>query len=153
MSNVETEFEKTLRSCAVAFEEVKYTSRWMPPVGEYTCQLEKFRMGTTEKSGRECSWAKPIFRILDGELDGRIFEDFFWFAPDPKDFPTAMTKRRFVELARCLASRKIEAMEKAYTIIKEAAGHTIVKLRVESYVSKRTGKEGQSVRYLLRVDN
>ena len=75
-------------------------------------------MGTKEKNGRECSWAKPIFRILDGDLEDCSFGHFFWFTPDPKDISTKMTKRQFLGLAGCVAGRRIEAMEKAYTIIK-----------------------------------
>lgn len=153
MSEIDAGFLEVLKSCENAEGEVDYTDdRWMPPVGDYTCLLEKLMTGTKEKKGGKYFWAKTILRILAGEYKDRSFGDFFWFSPNPNDIATKMTRKGLLALATCLAGRQIRTLEEAYAVITQAAGSAVVNLRVEEYVAKKTKKKGQSVRYLSRVD-
>ena len=124
------------------------------PCGEYTCRLQKLVEGTTVKNGKTYSRVKAIFDIVSGPKCGGLpLGDFFWFSPDRGDVATKMTTRRLLELASLRLERKPETMDEAKSALRDAENKLVVRLRVESYVSKKTGKAGHNIRYLTRVDD
>ncbi len=77
----EDAFLEVLASCSDACASMDLSDDgWMPPDGDYFVLVEDVATGVKEKNGVNNAWVKPTFKILDGDLEGRSFQDFYYIA-------------------------------------------------------------------------
>lgn len=50
---------------------------YKPEPGDYMCLLSDLNVGKFEKNGSDCLFIQPVFVILGGQNDGRIFRERF----------------------------------------------------------------------------
>ena len=153
MSKIDEGFLQVLASCAGAEGEVDYADDgWKPPDGDYTVALEKFTTGTTDKDGVMHGRGNAIFRILNGEFDGRAFAEFFWLPSQAQKITPGMAN--LLRLATCLGNRELTVAEiaDAGNYINACVGNTIIQVSVATVTSKKNNKTYTNTHFLSRVD-
>lgn len=123
---------------------------WSPPDGKYTVILSEVATGSKEKNGVNNIWIKPVFTILDGEFEGKTFNDFFYLEGVKPDEPTIPMKN-MCRLASCLAGTETRNLVDANKIINGAVGE-LLSVEVYRTTSKKTGREYANIRFLQKLE-
>lgn len=145
------EFNAILADCNDAASKADLTEgggNWKPPPDNYTVVCQPVQVGTKVKNGITCAFIKPGFQIVDGEFEGRVFTDFFWF-PQGQTEPDSPALKQLLRLARTITGRDVRNMAEATAAIQTAGDNSDV-LAIETFCIE--GKDRTYIKYTGRAE-
>lgn len=106
-------------SCAEAVKNLDLADGWKPDPGSYTIAL----IGVESGVEKGIAWIRPRFRIVDGDLKGREFTDYFKLDPAQKGL-MGMTK--CARLATVLAGAEVKDQVKCRDTMQSSIGAILI---------------------------
>ena len=134
-------FEKLLEDHNQAFEDAEAFSNWMPPDSEYIALVKTVNTGVMTQDNVSIPWWKLIGELIEAdnpELDKKEFSLGFYSGKQ-----MGMLKG----LASTLKGEPVNKLGEANDVLHESVGK-VVKVKVESRVSKKDGNEYTNARIL-----
>ena len=150
MPDNEDAFLEVLAGCSDACASMDLSDDgWMPPDGDYDVEVTDVASGVKEKNGVNNAWIKPTFTILDGDLQGRSFTDFYYIAGGGMTEPTISIKN-LCRFATCLMETETRDPIEATAIVTNSVGE-FLSLQVYRTTSRKNNKVYPNVRFLQRI--
>ena len=125
-------FAQCVTTCKEAAANMDLSGDWKPNPGEYMFALTNVSSGADEKG---IAWVRSNFRILDGDLKGREFSDYFYLDPSAKG---TMGLRNLALLSTCVAGSEVRDPSQCRKVLQDNIGAVLVG-EVKRQANKKPG--------------
>jgi hypothetical protein len=146
-------FLETLSGCVQAANKLDLSdNNWMPPDGGYTVQIDSVDTGVKVKDGVNVATLATNFLIVDGEFEGKTFQQFCWMPPTTGD--PSMGQKALAQLATCLAGVETKDPIEGSAIVEAAVGDALALevYRTTARKGKNAGKTYTNIRFLNTIE-
>lgn len=144
-------FDSVHTACQEQMAQAAATARqggWLPPSGwrgQFVLESSKERAGEFQ-DGTKYAALDCTFKVLDGEFEGRSFQQSFLFTGEAREKPSGAVIN-LCNLASCVSGETVADFRKGIAIVQAGAGAAIAG-------STKSSKDGKhlNVYYNKRVD-